>query len=51
MAPWIPTGGEPGRFGPHPVAPNKTSWAARSIESDGDVLEPIRLNSDRVVAR
>jgi hypothetical protein len=43
-----------GRVGPHPVAPNKTAWAARRIETDEDVLdviELIRINYDRVVAR
>ena len=43
-----------GRVGPHPVAPHKTSWAARRIESDADVDDVIallRLNYDRVVDR
>jgi hypothetical protein len=43
-----------GRVGPHPVAPHKTAWAARRIETDEDVLDVIalmRLNYDRVVAR
>jgi hypothetical protein len=43
-----------GRVGPHPVAPHKTSWAARRIEDDDDVrdvIELMRLNYDRVVAR
>jgi hypothetical protein len=45
---------EEGRVGPHPVAPNKTAWAARRIETDEDVrdvIELIRLNYDRVMAR
>jgi len=45
---------EEGRVGPHPVAPNKTAWAARRIETDADVrdvIELIRLNYDRVMAR
>jgi hypothetical protein len=45
---------EEGRVGPHPVAPNKTAWAARRIENDEDVrdvIELIRLNYDRVMAR
>jgi Family of unknown function (DUF5519) len=45
---------EEGRVGPHPVAPNKPAWAARRIEMEADVLdviELIRLNYDRVVAR
>jgi hypothetical protein len=40
--------------GPHPVAPHKPAWAAKRIETDEDVLdviELIRLNYDRVVAR
>jgi hypothetical protein len=43
-----------GRVGPHPVAPHKTAWAARSIEGEDDVrdvIDLIRLNYDRVVAR
>jgi hypothetical protein len=43
-----------GRVGPHPVAPDKPAWAARRIETEADVLdviELIRLNYDRVVAR
>lgn len=43
-----------GRVGPHPVAPDKTAWAARRIESADDVrdvIELIRLNYDRVMAR
>ena len=45
---------EEGRVGPHPVAPHKTAWAARPIESDADVDDVIallRLNYDRVVER
>jgi Family of unknown function (DUF5519) len=45
---------EEGRVGPHPVAPHKVTWAARRIETDADVrdvIELIRLNYDRVVAR
>ena len=41
-----------GRVGPHPVAPDKVTWASRSIESDEDVRDVIallRLNYDRVV--
>jgi Family of unknown function (DUF5519) len=43
-----------GRVGPHPVAPDKPAWAARRIETEADlrdVIELIRLNYDRVVAR
>ncbi|CAA9474871.1 MAG: hypothetical protein AVDCRST_MAG65-1047 [uncultured Solirubrobacteraceae bacterium] len=43
-----------GRVGPHPVAPHKTAWAARAIETEDDVLDVIaliRLNYDRAVAR
>jgi Family of unknown function (DUF5519) len=45
---------EEGRVGPHPVAPDKTAWAARRIETEADVrdvIELIRLNYDRVTAR
>ena len=45
---------EEGRVGPHPVAPSKPAWAARRIESEDDVrdvIELMRLNYDRVVAR
>ncbi|MGH2713141.1 MAG: luciferase family protein [Thermoleophilaceae bacterium] len=45
---------EEGRVGPHPVAPNKTAWASRGIESDRDVkdvIELLRLNYDRVMAK
>jgi hypothetical protein len=43
-----------GRVEPHPVAPDKTAWAARAIDSDEDVTDVIalmRLNYDRAVAR
>ena len=43
-----------GRVGPHPVAPRKTAWAARRIETEDDVddvIELIRLNYDRAIAR
>jgi Family of unknown function (DUF5519) len=43
-----------GRVGPHPVAPNKPAWASRRIETEADVqdvIELIRLNYERVVAR
>ena len=43
-----------GRVGPHPVAPHKTAWAARAIETEDDVLDVIaliQLNYDRAVAR
>jgi hypothetical protein len=45
---------EQGRVGPHPVAPHKPTWAARRIENDEDirdVIEMMRMNYDRVVAR
>ena len=45
---------EEGRVGPHPVAPHKPAWAAKWIETDADVqdvIELLRLNYDRVVAR
>jgi len=45
---------EEGRVGPHPVAPHKPAWAAKRIETEADVLdviELIRINYDRVVAR
>jgi hypothetical protein len=45
---------EEGRVGPHPVAPNKTAWAARRIASEDDVRDVIaliRLNYDRFVER
>jgi Family of unknown function (DUF5519) len=43
-----------GRVGPHPVAPSKTAWAARSIEGPDDVrdiIELMRINYDRIAAR
>jgi hypothetical protein len=43
-----------GRVGPHPVAPDKAAWASRRIESADDVrdvIELLRLNYDRVIAR
>jgi Family of unknown function (DUF5519) len=43
-----------GRVGPHPVAPDKTAWAARSIEGPDDVrdiIELMRINYDRIAAR
>jgi Family of unknown function (DUF5519) len=43
-----------GRVGPHPVAPDKAAWASRRIESADDVrdvIELLRLNYDRVMAR
>ena len=45
---------EAGRVGPHPVAPHKTTWAARAIRDEEDVRDVIallRLNYDRVVER
>jgi Family of unknown function (DUF5519) len=45
---------EEGRVGPHPVAPDKPAWAAKRIDSDEDVrdvIDLLRLNYDRVVAR
>jgi Family of unknown function (DUF5519) len=45
---------EEGRVGPHPVAPDKAAWASRRIESAEDVrdvIELMRLNYDRVMAR
>jgi Family of unknown function (DUF5519) len=44
---------EEGRVGPHPVAPDKTAWAARRIdgpEDVKDVIELLRLNYERVAA-
>jgi Family of unknown function (DUF5519) len=44
---------EEGRVGPHPVAPDKTAWAARRIdgaEDVKDVIELLRLNYERVSA-
>jgi hypothetical protein len=43
-----------GRTVPHPVFPNSEGLAARRIETDADVddvIELLRLNYDRVVAR
>jgi hypothetical protein len=43
-----------GRVAPHPVMPDNPGWAARSIASPEDVrevLELLRLNYDRVVAK
>jgi Family of unknown function (DUF5519) len=43
-----------GRVGPHPVAPQKATWAARRIETEADVrdvIELLRLNYDRLAAR
>ena len=40
-----------GRVGPHPVAPDKVTWAARAIEGEDDVRDVIaliRLNYDRI---
>jgi hypothetical protein len=45
---------EQGRIVPHPVFPNSQGPAARRIEDDADVrdvIELLRLNYDRVVAR
>ncbi|MBA3261755.1 MAG: DUF5519 family protein [Thermoleophilaceae bacterium] len=45
---------EQGRVDYHPVFPGKPGFGARSIESDADVrdvIELLRLNYDRVVAR
>ena len=45
---------EQGRVEPHPVFPNAEGPAARRIGDDGDVrdvIELMRLNYDRVVAR
>jgi Family of unknown function (DUF5519) len=45
---------EQGRVGPHPVSPHSTKLAARRIENDDDirdVIELMRMNYDRVVAR
>jgi Family of unknown function (DUF5519) len=45
---------EQGRVGDHPVFPGKPGPAARRIESEDDVrdvIELMRLNYDRVVAR
>ena len=40
--------------GPHPVRPDHPSWAERRIKGEADVrdvIELLRLNYDRVVAR
>jgi hypothetical protein len=45
---------EEGRVAPHPVRPDHPSWAERRIQGDADVrdvIELLRLNYDRVVAR
>jgi hypothetical protein len=45
---------EQGRVTDHPVFPGKDAMAARRIESDedvADVIELMRLNYDRIVAR
>jgi Family of unknown function (DUF5519) len=45
---------EQGRVGPHPVFPDNPGWAARGIRTDGDVrdvIQLLRLNYDRIVAR
>jgi hypothetical protein len=45
---------EQGRVVDHPVFPGKNAMAARRIASDddvGDVIELMRLNYDRIVAR
>jgi hypothetical protein len=45
---------EEGRVGPHPVAPQKATWAARRIETEADVrdvIDLLRLNYDRLAAR
>lgn len=42
---------EQGRVGPHPVAPQKVTWASRTIVGEEDVRDVIalmRLNYDRV---
>jgi hypothetical protein len=43
-----------GRIGYHPVFPGRPGYAARTIESEADVrdvIELLRLNYERVVAR
>jgi len=43
-----------GRIGPHPVFPDAAGPAARAIENEADVddvIELLRLNYDRIVAR
>jgi Family of unknown function (DUF5519) len=45
---------EQGRVVDHPVFPGKNAMAARRIDDDddvGDVIELMRLNYDRIVAR
>jgi hypothetical protein len=45
---------ETGRIGYHPVFPGKPGFGARAIRDEGDVqdvIEMMRLNYDRVVAR
>ena len=45
---------EQGRIVPHPVFPDRQGPAARRIETDADVddvIELLRVNYDRVVAR
>src|SRR5947209_13651753 len=45
---------EQGRIAPHPVFPDSAGPAARRIEDDDDVrdvIELLRLNYDRIVAR
>jgi Family of unknown function (DUF5519) len=45
---------EQGRVGDHPVFPGKNAMAARAIETEADVqdvIELMRLNYDRIVAR
>jgi hypothetical protein len=45
---------EQGRIGPHPVNPHSTKMGARRIQDEADVddvIELLRLNYDRVVAR
>jgi len=42
-----------GRIGPHPVFPDRQGPAARTIDSDADVLDVVallRLNYDRLMA-
>jgi hypothetical protein len=50
---WAELYGE-GRIGYHPVFPGRPGYAARTIESEADVrdvIELLRLNYERVVAR
>jgi len=45
---------EQGRIDYHPVFPGKPGYAARRIETEGDirdVIELLRINYDRVVGR